>query len=74
MTTDQNKAAMCTFLYGTHRGDFQGIPPTGKQVEVKDFFITHIQGGKVVKLWAQFDALSLLQQPGVFQFQGQCKG
>lgn len=57
-------------VYGTHLGDFQGIPPTGKQVEFKDFFITHIQEGKVIKLWAQFDALSLLQQLGAFQLQG----
>ncbi len=61
-------------VYGTHRGDFQGIAPTGKQVVFKDFFITHIQEGKVVELWAQFDALSLLQQLGVFQLQGQSKG
>lgn len=59
---------------GTHLGDFQGIPPTGKQVAFKDFFITHIQEGKVIKLWAQFDALNLLQQLGVFQLQAQSNG
>ncbi|MCG6534413.1 MAG: ester cyclase [Syntrophales bacterium LBB04] len=63
---ESDKVANHVNVYGTHRGDFQGIPPTGKQVEFKDFFITRIQGDKVVELWAQFDALSLLQQLGVF--------
>jgi predicted ester cyclase len=30
-----------------------------------DIIITRIQEGKAVELWAQFDALSLLQQLGV---------
>jgi predicted ester cyclase len=71
---ENDKVANHVNVYGTHLGDFQGIPPTGKLVEFKDFFITHMQGGKVVKLWAQFDALSLLQQLGVFQLQGQSNG
>jgi predicted ester cyclase len=50
---------------GTHQGDFQGIAPTGKQVIMADIIITRIQEGKAVELWAQFDALSLLQQLGV---------
>jgi predicted ester cyclase len=50
---------------GSHRGDFQGIAPTGKEVTIKDIMITRIKGGKVLELWAQFDVLGLLQQLGV---------
>jgi predicted ester cyclase len=55
---------------GTHQGDFQGIVPTGKQVTIADIIITRIQTGKAVELWAQFDALGLLQQLGVYRPQG----
>ena len=52
------------------QGRLPGITLTGRQVMFEDFMITRIQGGKVVELWAQFDALKLLQQLGVFQLQG----
>ncbi len=51
---------------GTHQGYFQGIAPTSKQITIADIFITRIKEGKVIELWAQFDALGLLQQLGVF--------
>ena len=51
---------------GTHQGYFQGIAPTNRQITIADIFITRIKEGKVVELWAQFDALGLLQQLGVF--------
>jgi predicted ester cyclase len=50
---------------GTHRGEFQGIPPTGKQFEVTAVAIDRIAGGKIVERWGQLDALGLMQQLGV---------
>ncbi len=47
---------------GTHLGDFQSIPSTGRQVVITDIMVTRIEGGKVTGLWAQFDALGLLDQ------------
>lgn len=71
---ENDKVASIINVYGTHQGSFQGIAPTGRQVMFEDFMITRVQGGKVVELWAQFDALKLLQQLGVFQVQGQSAG
>lgn len=56
---------------GIHQGYFQGIAPTSRQVIITDILITRIKGGKVIELWAQFDALGLLQQLGVFSPIGQ---
>ena len=56
---------------GTHQGYFQGIAPTSRQITIADIFITRIKEGKVIELWAQFDALGLLQQLGVFPPIGQ---
>ncbi len=71
---EDEKVASIINVHGTHKGDFQGIAPTGRHVMFEDFMITRIRGGKIVELWAQFDALKLLQQLGVFQIQGQSKG
>ena len=67
---ENDKVVSLVTACGTRQGDFQGIPPTGKQVIIADIIITRIQTGKAVELWAQFDALGLLQQLGVYRPQG----
>ena len=50
---------------GTHRGELQGIPPTGKQVTVRGADAFRIEGGKIVEHWVFDDIGSLMQQLGV---------
>jgi steroid delta-isomerase-like uncharacterized protein len=50
---------------GTHRGEFNGIPPTGKQGAISGIDIDRIADGKVVECWPNADELDLLQQLGV---------
>ena len=50
---------------GTHRGEFQGIPPTGKQVAVPGVVFYRIRDGKIVEFRGSFDLLSMLRQLGV---------
>lgn len=57
-----NKVVSRLTVLGTQRGFFQGIAPTGKRVIFNDIMITRLEGEKIVELWAQFDALGLLQQ------------
>jgi steroid delta-isomerase-like uncharacterized protein len=49
---------------GTHRGELQGIPPTGKRVEVPGSVFYRIVGGKIVEFRGQLDMMSLMQQIG----------
>jgi steroid delta-isomerase-like uncharacterized protein len=56
---------------GTHRAEFLGVAPTGR-------FVTHIgtgtyraRGGKISELWAEWDALGLMQQLGAAPSIGQ---
>ena len=65
MIAEEDKVASRLTLRGTHRGDFQGIPPTGKRVVQTGIDILRIAGGKVVERWGEFDNLGLLQQLGV---------
>jgi len=50
---------------GTHKGDFLGIPPTGKRVEINGVALAHVQEGKIVREHVYFDRLDMLQQLGV---------
>ncbi len=47
---------------GTHQGEFMGIPPTGKEVELLVIDIFRVTGGKLVEHWGTWDRLSILEQ------------
>ena len=49
---------------GTHSGDFQGMPATGKRVEMQVIDILRIENGKIVERWGLGDQLGLMQQLG----------
>lgn len=49
---------------GTHKGEYMGITPTGKQVMYTGIMIFQIADGKLVELWGEYDALGLMQQLG----------
>ena len=49
---------------GTHAGEFQGIPATGREVRVAGTDIDRIVDGKTVECWAHVDELGLMQQLG----------
>jgi steroid delta-isomerase-like uncharacterized protein len=56
---------------GTHRGDFMGIPPTGKAVAMDGIDIVRVEGGKLAEHWAVFDQMGMMQQLGVIPTPGQ---
>jgi steroid delta-isomerase-like uncharacterized protein len=51
-------------LEGVHRGEFQGIAPTGNEVTVTGIIISRFEDGRVVEEWEQADLLGLLRQLG----------
>ena len=50
--------------YGKHTGEFLGVPPTGRDVQMEGIAIHRIEDGQIVEHWAQVDAASLLMQLG----------
>ena len=61
-----DKAVARVTLTGTHRGEFAGIPPTDKAVEVKLIDIMRFDdAGLICEHWGVADMLSLMQQLGV---------
>ena len=58
---------------GTHRGDLNGIAPTGKQFTISGISVARFTGGKISESWINWDALGLMQQLGVVAEVGKAK-
>ena len=50
---------------GTHRGEFNGLPPTGRSVSYGEIFIMRFADGRVAEIWGVIDMLSQLRQLGL---------
>jgi len=50
---------------GTHKGEFQGIPPTGKQFAMSAICLWRFKGGKLVEYRADGDMLGMMMQLGM---------
>jgi steroid delta-isomerase-like uncharacterized protein len=61
---DGDKVVSRFTMYGTHRGDFMGIPATGRTIAVKGVVIDRVVDGKWKDSRLLMDTLSLLQQLG----------
>lgn len=49
---------------GTHAGELEGIPATGKDVTVSGITISRFVDGRIVEEWTEWDTLGLLVQLG----------
>lgn len=50
---------------GERVGEVNGIPPTGKRIDVSAISIHRMVGGKIAETWEVWDTLGFLQQLGV---------
>jgi hypothetical protein len=58
---------------GTHRGEYAGIPPTGKPFQLNGITICRVANGKVVEERGVGDALGMMQQLSVIpHIAGRC--
>jgi steroid delta-isomerase-like uncharacterized protein len=55
---------------GTNTGTGNGLPATGRPVELRGITIWRIQGGKIKEEWSSFDQLSLMRQLGLLPTPG----
>jgi len=55
----------------THSGEFMGIAPTGKRVEIRYMDFWKVEDGKIVSNWVMVDFPHVMKQLGVDPFQGQ---
>jgi len=60
-----DKVVTCGTFTARHLGEFQGLPPTLKQIKMSIMHIDSVKDGKIVEHWGQGDALGLMQQLGI---------
>jgi predicted ester cyclase len=61
-----DRYAMVITFSGVQTGEFMGIPPTGKKVEVRHLHFFRVKDGQAIEHWGARDELTLLRQIGVF--------
>jgi steroid delta-isomerase-like uncharacterized protein len=66
LVADGDKAVARVRATAAHDGEFMGVPPTGKRIEIQLIDIMRFDGdGLVCEHWGVADMLSLMQQLGV---------
>ncbi len=55
---------------GIHKGNFMGLPATGKPIIMTGIEIFRIKDGKITELWAEANLLGLMQQLGIIPMPG----
>lgn len=65
MVVSDNQVAVHTIMHGTHTGNFFGIKPTNRKVEVAQMQIERISNGKIIEHWRVTDELAMQKQLGL---------
>ncbi len=58
----------------THRGDYMGMPPSGKEVQIMGISVYRIEEGKIAESWMVEDQFGLMRQIGAIPEPGQAQG
>ena len=64
LIAEGDKVAARVRITGTHTGDFYGIPPTGKHIDLTGIYIVRIVNGKIVEHWGEENGVTVLRQLG----------
>ncbi len=64
IVAEGDKVAIRVINTGTHKGEFQGIPPTNKKVSFGGRDFVTLRDGKIAEQWAGTDMMELMQQIG----------
>lgn len=73
LVAEGEKVVVWGYFTGTHRGSLEGIPPTGRQVKVKDVDLYRFENGKIVEGWQHFDQPGMMMQLGVMGAPGEAR-
>jgi steroid delta-isomerase-like uncharacterized protein len=65
MVAEGDRVVTKKTFHGTHTGELNGIPPTGRRVSIQYVDILRVRDGQIVEHWLSMDQLSFMQQLGV---------
>lgn len=55
---------------GLHKGEFLGIPPSGRPVEMRGISIFRVANGKIVEQWSELNLFDIMLQIGSISLHG----
>ncbi len=59
-----DKAVILVTARGTHQGEFMGMAPTGRRIEVPLIDIMLVRGDRVAEHWGVMDGAAMMEQLG----------
>lgn len=63
--TEADRVVMRNTVSGTHRGEYMGVPATGKVITWNEIFIARIADGRVAETWGVVDMAGQMRQLGI---------
>jgi steroid delta-isomerase-like uncharacterized protein len=64
MIAEGDRVAVRLTAHAVHRGEFMGLPPTGKAYTISETHVFRVKDGRVVEHWRDADMLGLMRQLG----------
>lgn len=64
LIAEGDKVVVRVTMTGTHTGNFWGVPPTGRRVNLTAIYIVRIADGKIVEHWGEEDGMKVFKQLG----------
>ena len=64
MVAEGDRVALRYSFYGTHQGEFMGLPATGRQLRANGILISRITDGRIAEEWEIFDAATMFRDLG----------
>ena len=61
---DDDHVVVAYTVTGTHDGEFNGVAPTGRKIEINGIQIGRFENGQIVERWGSSDELGIMQQIG----------
>jgi len=64
LIAEGDKVVARVTITGTHTGNFWGLPPTGRRVNLGAIYIVRIAADKIVEHWGEEDGMKVYRQLG----------
>lgn len=65
MIAEGDRVVARNSVTGTHRGEYMGLPPTGRSVHYNEIFIFRFAGGRIAETWGVVDVIAQMKQLGL---------
>ena len=70
IVAEGDKVAVRLNVTGTHKGEFQGIAPSGRKLSLDEMAFLTIIDGRITKGWITSDTMGFMQQIGAIRADG----